>query len=112
MHTSLYQFKADIFQALSHPTRIAILEFLNQRELSAGALIEKLGMEQANVSQHLAILRAKRLVSSRKAGNQVFYSVRDPLIHDVLNLMRAYFLADLQEVTGMLKEIKKPIETN
>src|SRR5258708_2002546 len=112
MHTSLHRFKADIFQALSHPTRIAILEFLNQRELSAGALIEKLGMEQANVSQHLAILRAKRLVSSRKARNQVFYSVRDPLIHDVLNLMRAYFQADLQEVTRMLKEIKKPIETN
>src|SRR5882757_8412978 len=105
MHSSLYQFKADIFQALSHPTRIAILEFLNQGELSAGALIEKLEMGQAKVSQHLAILRAKRLVSSRKAGNQVFYSVRAPLIHDVLNLMHYYFPADLQEVTGMLKEI-------
>ena len=41
-------------------------------------------MEQANVSQHLAVLRAKHLVANRKAGNQVFYSVRDPIIMKVL----------------------------
>ena len=57
MPDQLRQFKADIFQALAHPTRIAILEFLSEGELSAGALIEKLGIEQSNASQHLAILR-------------------------------------------------------
>src|SRR5258707_15891698 len=76
---ALRRFKADIFQALAHPTRIAILDFLGDGELSAGALIEKLGMEQPNVSQHLAILRANQLVGNRKVENQVFYSVRDPI---------------------------------
>jgi hypothetical protein len=52
-------------------------------------------MEQANVSQHLAVLRVKQLVSNRKAGNQVFYAVRDPIIIEVLNLMRTYFHAHL-----------------
>ena len=85
MQDALRRFKADIFQALAHPTRIAILESLSGGELSAGALIEKLGMEQANVSQHLAVLRTKQLVSNRKAGNQVFYSVRDPIILKVLS---------------------------
>jgi DNA-binding transcriptional ArsR family regulator len=110
MHDSLRRFKADIFQALAHPTRIAILELLSNGEFSAGELIEKLGMEQANVSQHLAVLRTKQLVSNRKAGNQVFYSVRDPIIIEVLNLMRTYFHAHLKESLGMLDEMEKPLE--
>jgi ArsR family transcriptional regulator len=110
MPDSLRRFKADIFQALAHPTRIAILELLSEGELSAGTLISKLGMEQANVSQHLAVLRAKMLVANRKAGNQVFYSVRDRTIVDVLNLMRTYFYAQLKEASGMLDEMDKPLE--
>ena len=65
-------------------------------------------MEQANVSQHLAVLRAKQLVSNRKAGNQVFYSVRDPILIEVLNLMRTYFHAHLKESLAMLDEMEKP----
>jgi DNA-binding transcriptional ArsR family regulator len=110
MQDSLQRFKADIFQALAHPTRIAILELLSAGELSAGALIEKLGMEQANVSQHLAVLRAKQIVSNRKVGNQVFYAVRDPIIIEVLNLMRSYFHTHLREALGMLDEMEKPQE--
>ncbi|HEY5056344.1 MAG TPA: metalloregulator ArsR/SmtB family transcription factor [Acidobacteriaceae bacterium] len=111
MQDSLRRFKADIFQALAHPTRIAILELLSAGELSAGALIEKLEMEQANVSQHLTVLRAKQLVSNRKAGNQVFYSVRDPIIIEVLSLMRTYFHVHLKEALGILGEMEKPLET-
>jgi ArsR family transcriptional regulator len=108
VHDALRRFKADIFQALAHPTRIAILESLGDGELSAGALIEKLGIEQANVSQHLSVLRAKQIVSNRKAGNQVFYSVRDPIITKVLSLMRTYFHAHLKEALAMLDEMDKP----
>lgn len=108
MQDALRRFKADIFQALAHPTRIAILESLGDGELSAGALNEKLGIEQANVSQHLSVLRAKQIVSNRKAGNQVFYSVRDPIITKVLSLMRTYFHAHLKEALAMLDEMDKP----
>jgi ArsR family transcriptional regulator len=111
MQEALRRFKAETFQALAHPTRIAILELLSAGEISAGELIEKLGMEQANVSQHLAVLRSRQLVSNRKAGNQVFYSVRDPLIIEVLGLMRTYFHAHLREALGMLDDMEKPVET-
>src|ERR1700761_3686741 len=107
MQDALRRFKADIFQALAHPTRIAILELLQDGELPAGALIEKLGMEQANVSQHLAVLRAKQIVVNRKVGNQVFYSVRAPLIIEVLDLMRRYFQAHMSEVVATLKGIDR-----
>jgi ArsR family transcriptional regulator len=102
---SLRRFKADIFQALAHPTRIAIIELLEDGELSAGDLMEKLGMEQANISQHLAVLRSKQLVVNRKAGNQVFYSVRDPIINKVLALMRRYFQKHLKEAQQLLDEM-------
>ena len=111
MPDSLRRFKADIFQALAHPTRIAILELLGSEELSAGELIEKLGMEQANVSQHLAVLRTKQIVVNRKAGNQVFYSVRDPILLEVLALMRSYFQKHLKDALEMLNEMdKSPVE--
>lgn len=109
MPDSLRRFKADIFQALAHPTRIAIIELLGAGELSAGALIEKLGMEQANISQHLGVLRAKQLVVNRKAGNQVFYSVRDPIIQDVLALMRRYFQKHLKESLLILDDMDKDL---
>jgi ArsR family transcriptional regulator len=112
MPDSLRRFKADIFQALAHPTRIAIIELLENGEMSAGELIEKLGMEQANISQHLAVLRAKQLVVNRKVGNQVFYSVRDPIIIKVLALMRRYFQAHLKESLEMLSEMEASAEAS
>jgi DNA-binding transcriptional ArsR family regulator len=102
----LRQFKADIFQALAHPTRIAIVERLRAGEMSAGKIIEKLGLEHANASQHFAILRAKQIVTSRKEGNQVFYSLRDPVLIDVLDILKRYFYAQLSQTMSMMKEIQ------
>jgi DNA-binding transcriptional ArsR family regulator len=106
MPDSLRRFKAEFFQALAHPTRIAIVELLRDGELSAGALIERLGVEQANASQHLTVQRSKHIVVNRKVGNQVFYSVRDPLILEVLDVMKRYFYAHLTESQAMLDEMK------
>ncbi len=107
MPDTLRQFKASVFQALAHPTRIAIVEVLRDGELSAGAIIERLDIEQANASQHLSILRAKQIVTSRKEGNQVFYSVRDSLLIEVLDVMRRYFQAHVEDAVAMLKEIDR-----
>ena len=81
----------DIVQALAHPTRIAIIEALRNGELSTRAIQERLGIEQANLSQHLAILRSRQLVLNRKDGNQVFYSLRNPVLTEVLDIMRRNF---------------------
>ena len=105
MPNALREFKASIFQALGHPTRIAIIEVLRDGELPAGVIIERLGIEQANASQHLSVLRLKQILTSRKEGNQVFYSVRDPLIIEVLDIMRRYFQAHVEEAMAMLKQI-------
>jgi ArsR family transcriptional regulator len=102
----LREYKANIFQALAHPTRIAILEVLKEGETSARAIQERLGVEQANLSQHLAILRSRQIVAHRKEGNQVFYSVRNKVLIKVLDLMRQYFQANLTEAAQMLNEVE------
>ena len=107
MLDSMRQFKAGIFQALAHPTRVAIVELLRLGELSVGELCEKVGVEQANASQHLAVLRNKHIVETRKEGNQIFYRLRDPILGEVLEKMREYFLAHINEALAMLREEKK-----
>jgi DNA-binding transcriptional ArsR family regulator len=104
---ALRKFKAQIFQALAHPTRIAIVEALHDGELPAGKLMELLKVEQANLSQHLAVLRAKQVLVNRKVGNQVFYAVRDPVLLEVLALLRQYFYAHLNETLAMLGELEQ-----
>ena len=104
---SLRRFKADIFQALAHPTRIAIVESLRDGEAGAGALLEQLEIEQANLSQHLATLRAKQVVVSRKDGNQVYYSLRDPVLTKVLDLLKQYFYAHLHQSRAMLSDMER-----
>jgi DNA-binding transcriptional ArsR family regulator len=107
----LQSYKANIFQALSHPTRIAILEVLQGGELSAGAIQERLGLEQANLSQHLAVLRSRQIVVNRKDGNQVFYSLRNPVLSEVLDIMRRYFQAHLTEAVQLLGKIESEPRT-
>ncbi len=104
MNEALRQFKAEIFQALAHPTRIAILEVVREKETPVSVILEQVGLEPANASQHFAVLRAKHILVSRKEGNQVFYSVRDPLILDVLDTMRRYFQSHLMESLELLKQ--------
>ena len=107
MQNSLRRFKAGVFQALAHPTRIAIVELLrDEKEVPVSRIHEILGLEQANASQHLAVLRAKLVVTGRKDGNQVFYSLRDPILGRILNLMRQYFQAHLNESLEMLKDME------
>jgi len=102
VNSPLRTFKAEIFQALAHPTRIAIVEALRNGELTAGALLTHVSVEPANLSQHLAVLRSKQVVESRKAGTQVYYSLPDPVLLDVLDLLKQYFNAHLKKSVAAL----------
>ena len=107
MQDELRRYKASVFQALAHPTRIAIVEILQNEELSSRTIQDRLGIEQANLSQHLAILRSRQLVTNRKEGNQVFYSLRTPVLIEVLDIMRRYFQSNLKDAIQMLREIDR-----
>lgn len=106
MPNALREFKAGIFQALANPTRVAIVELLrDEGEVPAGRIHDALGIEQANASQHLSVLRARSVVASRKEGNQVLYSLRDPLLGDVLDLLKKYFHSQMRETVAAFREL-------
>lgn len=103
---ALRKFKAGIFRILAHPTRIHIIETLRGGELSVGAILEQVRVEPANLSQHLSVLRQSHLVVTRKDGNQVLYSLRDPLLTKVLDAMRKYFQRHFEDSIEMLKQME------
>jgi ArsR family transcriptional regulator len=106
MTDALREFKARIFQALANPTRIAIVELLRDEEsVPVSRIHDALKIEQSNASQHLSVLRTRNIVVARKEGNQVFYSLRDPILGDVLDLLKHYFHAHLNEALATLREL-------
>jgi DNA-binding transcriptional ArsR family regulator len=105
--SDLQVFKAGFFRALAHPVRIRILEQLRGGPRTVQALQDALGMDQAPVSQQLAVLRARNLVVATKTGTTVHYGVRDPLVLDLLDTARAIFNNHLNDTQAMLKELRR-----
>jgi ArsR family transcriptional regulator len=103
----LQAFKAEFFKALAHPVRIHILEILRSSEKSVQELQAALGLDQATVSQQLAVLRAKAIVRARKEGTTVRYTVVDPLIGDLLDVARRIFNQQLVGSQTLLRELKR-----
>ena len=107
MRPSLQVFKADFFRALAHPIRIRILETLGGGQRTVHDLQEHLGLEQPIVSQHLAVLRAKNIVTARKAGTTVQYALSDPLISRLLAVAREIFNNQFVDTQSMLRELRR-----
>jgi ArsR family transcriptional regulator len=109
---ALRRFKAGVFQVLAHPTRIHIIECLSEGELPVSSLLARIGVEPANLSQHLTVLRSKQLVLSRKEGNQVFYQLRDMMVIEMLSSMKRYFMSHLEDSLSMLRALEDSKQTN
>ncbi|MHB1590501.1 MAG: ArsR/SmtB family transcription factor [Sulfuricella sp.] len=78
-------------KAMSHPLRLKILCVLGEREISVQEIVENVGTSQSNISQHLAILRDKGVLRTRKDANRVYYRVGDPRTLKLISLMRDVF---------------------
>ncbi len=78
-------------KAMSHPLRLKILCTLGSQEVSVQEIVEKVGTSQSNISQHLAILRDKGILASRKDANRVFYRVSDSRTLQLIGMMRNVF---------------------
>jgi len=78
-------------KAMSHPLRLKILCTLGDEEVSVQDIVEHVGTSQSNISQHLAILRDKGILASRKDANRVFYRVSDSRTMKLIGMMREVF---------------------
>jgi ArsR family transcriptional regulator len=78
-------------KAMSHPLRLKILCVLGESEYSVQDIVEQVGTSQSNISQHLAILRDKGILASRKDANRVYYRVSDARTLRLISMMREVF---------------------
>lgn len=84
----------EVFKALSDPTRREILRLLGLSEMSAGQLAEKFDMTKPSMSHHFAVLREADLITSRREGQQIIYSLNTTVVQDMVAWMMDYFRFD------------------
>lgn len=87
---------AGLLKAMSNESRLLILCYLTERgELSVGELVERVGLSQSALSQHLAKLREEGLVATRRDAQTVFYRICDPKADQLLKLLHDLFCPEL-----------------
>ena len=104
---SFYNLHADMCKTISNPRRQAILDTIRNGEMSVSELIGKTGISQANLSQHLAILRSKGVVRTRRDGNNIYYSLSN------IKIIKAYdLISEVLEdsITSREKTIKEGMD--
>ncbi len=103
----LYKLHASICHTLSNPKRLEIIDRLRQGEMSVTELAEALAISQANLSQHLAIMRQKGIVTTRREGLSIYYRLSNPKIIQACELMREVLLEHLEAGAKLAK--KEPV---
>jgi DNA-binding transcriptional ArsR family regulator len=103
----LYQLKAEFFKTLGHPARIRVLELLSQREHAVAELLPEVGVEAANLSQQLAVLRRAGLVVTRKEGSTVYYSLTSPQVAELLAVARRILTTVLSGQVELLEDLRE-----
>src|SRR4051794_10879742 len=108
----LSEVKAELFRALAHPARVRVLEVLVEGERSVGELQPLVGIELSHLSQQLAVLRRAGLVTARKERSRVSYSLRDPLVADLLTAAKELLVTQWSEPRDRLAGLprQRPID--
>jgi len=107
----LFNLQADICKTLADPTRLMILYELKKGETSVGQLTAILGLPQSNVSRHLAVLRERALVTTRRDGTTIYYCLANPKIAKACDIVREVLESQLmhsQSLVNSLDLLKKP----
>lgn len=106
MSRPLYQAKAEFFRTLGHPARIRVLELLSVREHAVSELLMEIDIEPANLSQQLAVLRRAGLVTTRKEGSSVHYSLTSHRVSELLAVARAILTGVLSGQVELLEDLR------
>jgi ArsR family transcriptional regulator len=101
--------KAEFFKTLGHPARIRVLELLSEREHAVGEMLPRVGIEAANLSQQLAVLRRAGLVSTRKEGSTVYYSLTSPHVAALLAVARQILTGVLSGQIELLEDLQTAV---
>jgi ArsR family transcriptional regulator len=98
------QLIANIFKALSHPTRLKIVHLLKQKPLCVCHLLPQLESEPSNTSQHLAVLKNQGIVESRKDGTMVIYRISSQEVYEMIDIAEKIIMRQLEETKVSLQK--------
>lgn len=107
MPVPLYQAKAEFFRTLGHPARIRVLELLADGDKPVHELRARIDVEASNLSQQLAVLRLAGLVTQRRDGGEVIYSLALPAVRDLLAAARAILRSKTADQGGLIDELSR-----
>ena len=93
----IYELQADVCKIFSNAKRLEIINILKDGETSANELIERTGLSKANLSQHMAILKTRGVILTRREGVNLYYRIANPKIIQACNLMREVLAEQIQE---------------
>ena len=102
----LYRLKGEFFKTLGHPARVRILELLAERDRGVGELLGEVGLESSNLSQQLGVLRRAGVVTARKEGTNVIYSIASPDIAELLAVARKVLTTVLVGRVAALEDLR------
>ena len=105
----IYQLHSELCKSLSHPKRLEILNNLRDGEKSVGELLSVVASSKANLSQHLAVLREKKIISSRREGVNIFYRLANPKMIKACDIIREVLFEELVEDSRMSELVKNSL---
>ncbi len=100
---TIFRMHAEICKTLSNPTRLMILNALQEGERTVNELTEIIGVSQSNASQHLSVLRQRQIVATRKKGANIYYSVSNPKINKACAILREVLMEQLQKNNELIR---------
>ena len=103
----LYRHHAEMCKVLSHPTRLQILNTLREREMSVSDLAGRLGVTLGNLSQHLNMMKQRRVLVSRKEGNVVFYRLANAKMLKAFDLIREILSEQVQREGLLIRHLER-----
>ncbi|SCF85097.1 transcriptional regulator, ArsR family [Streptomyces sp. MnatMP-M17] len=106
MSAPLYQLKAEFFKTLGHPVRIRVLELLSEREHAVSEMLPEVGVEPSHLSQQLAVLRRANLVTTRREGSAVYYTLANPNVAELLKVARTILSGLLTGQAELLADLR------
>lgn len=106
MEKEIYELHADICRILSHAKRLEILNTLRDKEMSVGELKNLTGLAKANLSQHLAVLRQRKIVTTRREGINIYYRIASPKVIKACDLMREVLYEQLAKDGKLAKKLR------
>ena len=111
MEEKMFQMHAEVCKSMANPTRLKIMSLLREGEKGVEELREKLKLPKANLSQHLSVLRQRRIVSTRREGLNIYYKVTNPKMIKACDILREVLFEQLQEggrlIRGIIRRNKK-----